>query len=78
MLSSSDPLLGITITLNNTIMVDSDGSEYDGEHLHPNSLLARMRLNESDHLKNLRILVLNPSQLQALCLIKIKGLKKIN
>ncbi len=38
MLSSSDPLLGITITLDNPIMVDSDdGSEYDGEHLQPNS-----------------------------------------
>jgi len=38
MLSSSDPLLDITITLDNPIMVDSDdGSEYDGEHLQPNS-----------------------------------------
>ena len=38
MLSSSDSPLGIIITLDNPIMVDSDdGSEYDGEHLHPNS-----------------------------------------
>ena len=38
MLPSSDSLLGITITLHNPIMVNSDdGSEYDGEHLHPSS-----------------------------------------
>ena len=39
MLSSSDSLIGIVITLDNPIsMVDSDdGSEYDGEHLHPSS-----------------------------------------
>ena len=38
MLPSSDSLLGITITLHYPIMVDSDdGSEYDGEHLQPNS-----------------------------------------
>ena len=38
MLSSSDSLLGIIITLDNPIMVDSDdGSEYDEEHLQPNS-----------------------------------------
>jgi hypothetical protein len=36
--SSSDSPLGIIITLDNPIMVDyDDGSEYDGEHLHPNS-----------------------------------------
>jgi hypothetical protein len=40
MLSSSDSLVGMVVTLDNpTSMVDSDdGSEYDGEHLHPNSL----------------------------------------
>ena len=38
MLSSSDSPLGIIITLDNPIMVDSDdGSEYDGEYLQPNS-----------------------------------------
>ena len=38
MLPSSDSPLGITITLNNPIMVNSDdGGEYDGEHLHLNS-----------------------------------------
>ena len=38
MLSSSDSLLDIIITLNNPIMVDSDdGSEYDGDDLHPKS-----------------------------------------
>ena len=39
MLSSLDSLIGIVISLDNPIsMVDSDdGSEYDGEHFHPNS-----------------------------------------
>ena len=39
MLSSSDSLIGIVISLDNPIsLVDSDdGSEYDGEHLHPSS-----------------------------------------
>ena len=38
MLSSSDSILGIIITLDNPIMVDSDdGGENDGDDLHPNS-----------------------------------------